>query len=226
MATDVGFVVITVTQAAAQLQVSQVVVEASNYDVATGVQLQVSQLAAEASSFFPTPLVRASQVVVEAIDADVLPTIRASQLVVEAIDKEAPVVITPAPRSLRFVGNQLPQEYRVAGAILALAGNLSPGLFVTLPLWPQPASLLFRGNRQPGLTTYQWAIPVSDIAVGAFVPSTGIDLFACINEYEEPNDATFIEAVVATEATLQMSALNPEETGDTAEMIIRLKREI
>jgi hypothetical protein len=189
------------------LFISQLAVEASNYDVATAVQLQVSQLAAEASSYHPTPAIWASQVLVE------------------AVDKEAPIVITPAPALLYLTGGQLPKEFNVIDATLGLLGSLSPVLFVTLPLWPQVGSLTLARQAVGSLQVYQWALPIADIAVGAFVPSVGGVLYSCVAKYEEPDDSTYIEATEASEATLQLSGLNVLDETDTAEIVVRMKRE-
>jgi hypothetical protein len=189
------------------LLISQLGIEASSTKPSSGLQLWVSQLAAEASNYAST---------VE---------VRASYLSIQATSKDTPVTFYPSPGGLTAVGGQIPQEFSPAEVVLALVGNASPDLFVTLPLWPQPGSFHLSGNALGSLMVYQWAIPIADVAKGSFVPSTGVDLYPCVNDYETPDDSTYIEATVPTEATLQLSGLNEMGAGDTAEMVIRLKRD-
>jgi hypothetical protein len=206
---------------AAQLQVSQLVAETVGAGTA---DLLVSQLVAEAATY-GVPETRASQLTVETLGIGQNIEVRVSHFSVDALDKVGPLTFTPAPAPLAFVGNQLLQEFRPTEVLLALAGNASPNLFVTLPLWPQPGSLSLRGNTLGSLMIYQWAIPIADVIKGSFVPSTGVDLYPCINDYEEPDDSTYIEAPTATAAEVELSPLNLEDVGDTAEIIVRIKRD-
>lgn len=135
--TDSGIVTVTAQQAG-QLRISQVVVEASNYNpLTTDVQLRVSQVAVEASNYSTSTPIRASQVVIEAIDADPAPEIRASQIVVEVpTTPQGALTITPDTGALTLVGNQPTVEIGVtitpSTGELTIAGN-QPTVVVPVP---------------------------------------------------------------------------------------------
>lgn len=122
----------------------------------------------------------------------------------------------------------------VAHEIIADPGSydltgLLAGLLAAAPLTASAGSVAVTGVAST--LSRQWsgqqAVPVADVSDGAWTPSTGVDLYATIDEATDdvPVDTDYITTVdpVDDEAVVDLSDLNPPEAGDV-HMMVRTRK--
>jgi len=140
---------------------------------------------------------------------------------VPVLARTANVWLTPGAGSVVLTGSapSLDFSYWITPAASSvLFSGAAPTVARTAHVWVTPAasSVLFSGAA-PTLLQFQTARPASDVTVGAWVPSTGSDLYAMIDEPNVDDADHIYTAFNAAESEVALSALQDplSSTGHT-----------